>query len=376
MKILFLTNDYPPAEGGMETCAYHLSSEFKKTNDLKIIVANSNITNFNKNQMVYKNVAFFRLSRNYLFKFIKLFIILFFYIIHFRPNVIYINTWSPFGLPALIFGKILNINIYITAHGLDIVEPLKSKFHKFIMTFVLNNSAKIFCVSNYTKELVLKYCSLKNIDNAVVINNGILLSDFYPIDKTKAREKINLPQKKKIILTVARLTPRKGHIAVLETINKLKNEIDEIYYVIVGRGIFEKDIQNYIIENNLQNYVKLAGFIDKNELIYYYNACDVFVMYSTEIIETGDVEGFGVAYLEANACAKPVIAANKAGACDAVKNNVNGFLANNKDELQLLIKNLLTDEALYSQLSKSALTFVKDNFQWSDIAKKYLEYMQ
>ncbi|HON56359.1 MAG TPA: glycosyltransferase family 4 protein [bacterium] len=155
-KLLFITNDYPPNEGGMETCALELSENFKNYFDELIIITNSHKHNYNNCQIIKINI-----SRNFIFKFLKLLFCFAKILLAHKPQYIYINTWSPNGLPIFLLTRIFKIPYFITAHGLDIVEPLKSKFHKFCMTIVLNNAKKIICVSHYTKELIEKYLTLK-----------------------------------------------------------------------------------------------------------------------------------------------------------------------------------------------------------------------
>ncbi|HPP87532.1 MAG TPA: glycosyltransferase family 4 protein [bacterium] len=366
-KLLFITNDYPPNEGGMETCALELSENFKNYFDELIIITNSHKHNYNNCQIIKINI-----SRNFIFKFLKLLFCFAKILLAHKPQYIYINTWSPNGLPIFLLTRIFKIPYFITAHGLDIVEPLKSKFHKFCMTIVLNNAKKIICVSHYTKELIEKYLTLKKKNNLFVINNGINLKKFKNENIDIAKKKIGA-EKKFILLTVSRLTPRKGHLQVIDCIVELKKEINNILYLIVGRGPNEKTIAEKIEILNLQENVKLIGFINDSELLNYYNACDIFIMLSDEILETGDVEGFGVAYLEANACAKPAIAKNSGGARDAIKNGINGFLCENNKEVIEKIKYLYYNCDKKNEIGKTAQKYLIDNFDWQIIAKKYIQ---
>ena len=87
----------------------------------------------------------------------------------------------------------------------------------------------------------------------------------------------------------------------------------------------------------------------------------------------GDSEGFGITFLEANACGKPVIGTNVGGISDAIDHGNNGFLIkpNNPKDLEKTLTKILRDENYYNNLSKNSLNHVKNNFDIKLIGKKY-----
>src|SRR5207245_9052865 len=99
----------------------------------------------------------------------------------------------------------------------------------------------------------------------------------------------------------------------------MRREISDIRYVLVGEGEDRARIEALVRELDLCGVVVLAGGVSPRELVDYYNLCDVFAMPSKG-------EGFGIVYLEALACGKPVIAGNKDGSVDAVLNGELGVL--------------------------------------------------
>src|SRR2546423_758845 len=109
-------------------------------------------------------------------------------------------------------------------------------------------------------------------------------------------------QGKKVILTVGRLVPRKGHRMVLAAMRKLLPVMPDLVYVIVGTGSEQEALRNIAAEWNLTGSVRFAGYVKDADLPAYYNACDLYVMPNSE--ENGDLEGFGMVFTEANACGK------------------------------------------------------------------------
>jgi phosphatidylinositol alpha-1,6-mannosyltransferase len=95
-------------------------------------------------------------------------------------------------------------------------------------------------------------------------------------------------------------------------------------------------------------------------------ACDVFVMVSRAIGETGDVEGFGVVYLEAGAAGKPVVAGDSGGVPDAVEDGLNGFLVDPNDPLVVAeaVNKVLGDPVLAARLGEQGKARVNARFDY------------
>ena len=108
------------------------------------------------------------------------------------------------------------------------------------------------------------------------------------------------------------------------------------------------------------------------ELPAYYAACDVFVMPSRYIESTGTVEGFGIVYLEAAACGKPVVAGNQAGVPDAVVDGKTGLLVNpwDSDAIGEAIITVLSDPYLASQLGDNGRKRVVELYNWDKVAEQ------
>ncbi|MHC5729429.1 MAG: glycosyltransferase, partial [Nostoc sp.] len=101
----------------------------------------------------------------------------------------------------------------------------------------------------------------------------------------------------------------------------IRQIIPDVHYIIVGKGNDKSRIKQMIVQLGLQNCVTLAGFVPDEQLCDYYNLCDVFAMPSKR-------EGFGIVYLEALGCGKPVLGGNQDGAIDALCHGELGALVN------------------------------------------------
>jgi phosphatidylinositol alpha-1,6-mannosyltransferase len=145
-------------------------------------------------------------------------------------------------------------------------------------------------------------------------------------------------------------------------------------YLIVGEGPQGSHLRTLVKTLGLEDNVIFVGQVKEDELGAYYAACDVFAMVSRDIPEKGDVEGFGIVYLEANLFGKPVVAGRSGGVPDAVLNEQTGLLVNPHDpqEVASAIVRLLRDPELAERLGTNGRNRVRDEFTGSAAADKLL----
>jgi phosphatidylinositol alpha-1,6-mannosyltransferase len=103
----------------------------------------------------------------------------------------------------------------------------------------------------------------------------------------------------------------------------------------------------------------------------FYNACDVFAMPCRELAD-GDAEGFGTAFLEANACGKPVVAGRSGGAPDAVVDGYNGLLVDpwDTEDVAYGLSMLLTDRDYAHRLGENGLRRVREELSWAKVTER------
>jgi phosphatidylinositol alpha-1,6-mannosyltransferase len=176
---------------------------------------------------------------------------------------------------------------------------------------------------------------------------------------------------KTVLLTVARLVPRKGHKAVIEALRRLLPEFPNLVYVIVGTGPEEPRLRDLVSEWNVGDAVRFAGFVKDEDLPGFYNACHLFVMPNREEQGSGDIEGFGMVFLEANACGKPVVGGRSGGAAEAVVHGKSGILIDpdNPSELAGSLRQLLRNNDLCLQMGADGFARARSDFDWLSRAR-------
>lgn len=292
--------------------------------------------------------------------------------------VIIATTWDlgiPFGFLKRFFKK---AKLIVIAHGKDVTKVKQKRTLKgFQKTIEL--SSLVAAVSKYTQGQILKRISQINLDHIIFLPNGIDLQFFFHTDNCQdVLKELNIKQTARIILTLARVIERKGHDTVLRCLPKILGEFPETVYVIAG-PVQDKNFHERLLTliDNLQikDHVIFVDEISKKELSKYYSLSDVYVMVSREIPETGDSEGFGITFLEANACQCPVIGSYSGGIPDAIEDGKSGFLVPSDDHEALAEKilTLFRNPQLAKQMGEYGRQRVEQNFTWLQITEKLLQ---
>ena len=167
---------------------------------------------------------------------------------------------------------------------------------------------------------------------------------------------------------VGRHVPSKGLVLLIDAMEILWKKGEILQLIIAGSSSdYTKVLQKHKekLGPYSSNVILISNFSD-NEKVDIYNHIDVFVSVSTE-------ESFGIVYLEAWACKKPVIGANIGAVRSVIDNNINGFLIDpaNANELALKIEELCNDPIKSWEMGLNGYNKVVQNYNWEIITKKY-----
>ncbi len=223
--------------------------------------------------------------------------------------------------------------------------------------------------SNYTKQR-LEEIGLRGEDIHVV-HPGVELEKFERGNQEYLHKKYGIPEEKKIIGFVGRLSTGKGPQDLIEAAKDL-----DAYVVLVGPNPNPKTSGILGIEERLKKMVKrygldkrviFAGKIRDEEIPHYYASFDVFCLPSIS-------EGFGMSIAEALAAGVPVVSYRTSAIPEIVKEGYNGLLAEprNVEELRNKLEAMLSDEKLYERIKRNTRKSVQ-NFSWENSFRRLLE---
>lgn len=284
-----------------------------------------------------------------------------------RPDVLHCGDLYPPGLTGVIVKKLLGVPFVAYCHGEDITLTGERRYQPKIRNLIYRSADAVVANGAFAVDKLIEIGIPRN--NVFKITPGLDTSVFFPASSDLLRQRYGL-RDELVLVTVARLIPRKGHSRVLHAIAALGADVPPLKYVIAGRGPQEQTLRDLAAELQIEDKVIFAGFVAEEEINLHYNLADIVLMPNTE--EEGDVEGFGMVFLEANAAGKPVIGGRSGGTADAVEDGVSGFLVNSADNVELIerLRQLLTDTDLRTSMGAAGLLRVKTEFAWEPRAAK------
>ncbi|MFS0857861.1 glycosyltransferase family 4 protein [Paenibacillus taichungensis] len=371
MNKVFVAIDFPPEKGGIHDYAYGLISQIPAeettvlTNKIKDVAASEQFDQKNDFEIIRKRI--FWNSNKLLLILSQLILVFQLIILRWRKKtdeIHFVNIF-PVGITGPFMKFFFGIKYFPYVHGLDVMGMVNSKLFPLLL-FILRRSEKVIANSQYTKsklvELGIPEMQIVIIPPGLNVSKLIGGSEF----NEDIRDKYDL-QGKKVMITVSRLVERKGHDVTLKAISHVIERIPNLKYLICGEGPHRGELERLVRQYGLESVVVFTGGITDHELHQIYECSDLFVMPSRDIKEKGDVEGFGIVFLEANYYRLPVIAGNSGGIPDAVKDEITGYLVNPLDEKEIAnrIEELITDEGLARTMGNNGYDWVVNHCLWS-----------
>lgn len=237
----------------------------------------------------------------------------------------------------------------------DYPYPLRTMVKKALR--YLGEADAIITISEYSKKELIDKLNIPP-EKISVVYLGVDTNMFRPIDRGDAREKLGLPQDKKIILHVGSEDPRKNVPNLIKAFCGLLKKDPNVLLIRVGEKRVETE--RLIKKLGLEKSVFYYNQVSNEDLILFYNSSDIFVFPSFH-------EGFGLPVLEAMACGVPVITSNISSLPEVVGDG--GIMVDPSDTKTLsgAMHELLTDEDLRYGMIKKGLEQAK-TFSWKRTA--------
>ena len=234
----------------------------------------------------------------------------------------------------------------------------------------LQHADAIIAVSQFTQRTLVEEMGLP-AERVHLIENAVDTTLFSPgEDDVGFRQRWGV-EGKRLIVGVGRLVPRKGFD---QTIRGWKTIIDRhpsAHLMIVGTGPQQQELEQLIEAAGMQKYVTLTGPLSSADLVAAYRSAEIFIM-PNRTMPDGDTEGFGLVFLEANACGRTVVGGRAGGAVEAVRDGETGLLVNGDsvDEIAEAINRLLADDTLRHELERGGLAHALAN-SWTTRAIQF-----
>lgn len=249
-----------------------------------------------------------------------------------RDEVVLSGIWYPEGLIASLGRPRFHA---ILAHGMELM-PSRVSWRRSLWGALqrrtLTSAQVVVANSRYTAEWVRRTAPDAVVE---VVPLAVDASRFTPDGRDAERTRRGW-EGKQVVLTVSRLAGYKAHDTVLRAIAQLPAaDRTHLRYAIAGRGPAEAALRALAEELGVAPLVEWLGFVPEADLAALYAASDLFVLVTRELESEREVEGFGLVFLEAQACGTAVVGARTGGIPDAVVEGQGGWLMEADDEAAL-----------------------------------------
>jgi len=270
------------------------------------------------------------------------------------PALIHAHFFND-GLDAVKLGNRLDIPVVTTVHGHDITKHENAVVQNPTNQRFFEQVDRIIAVSNFIAEQALaKGCPEHKLVQHYI---GIDLDKF-----TQPKHEADQPS----LLFVGRLVEKKGCTYILQAMAQLKAKFPELRLTIIGEGDLKSALQQEAISRQLN--VEFAGTASAAEVSEHLARCWLFVAPSITAA-SGDTEGLGMVFLEAQALQTPVVSFRSGGLVEAVEDGVTALLSEEKDVAGLAanIASLLENSTLRHNMGVEGRKRVEEHF---DIRKQ------
>jgi phosphatidylinositol alpha-1,6-mannosyltransferase len=232
-------------------------------------------------------------------------------------------------------------------------------------------------LGEFTRKAISKALSAKAQSAMVKIAPGIDVEHFIPTDASSLRASLGLADKK-VIVSVGRLVHRKGQDHLIEAMPEILKNVPRAHLLLVGEGPYREYLQNLVHQLKLESSVTFIGRIQYQDLPMYICVGDIFAMPSRSRLMGLEVEGLGIVYLEASSCGLPVLAGDSGGAPDAVIQNETGLVVSGTDnkEIASAAVALLTNLEASQKMGTVGRQWIVDNWRWEIWSKAFEELLK
>ena len=360
--IVIVTSEFPPQPGGIGNHAYNLALHLSKSN-YEVSVITDQRSMDGKEEHIFDRSLPFSIKRigikrlrwiMYISRLINTF--------KFLKQADQVIATGKFSLWNVAF-----CNIFFRRKSMAIVHGSEVNFRSKLIQKLVDLSLKRFhtivAVSSFSKGL------MQHLHRPIeVIPNGIEVSKW-----SLQKASFNKIKGNPVLTTVGRVSARKGQLNVIKHLPILVKDFPELHYHCIGIPTEKSTFIKKAEALGVAKYITFHGALDDNKLQELLSETDIFIMLSSESV-TGDVEGFGIAILEANALGIPAIGAKGCGIEDAIKSGFSGILIDpfNVKDFKAGISVILEDKLAFSEKARKWA----EAHDWSQVINSYIALLK
>lgn len=264
--------------------------------------------------------------------------------------------------------------LVVYAHGEEVLIAKTSRQLAFMAKCAYQAADLVIANSESTRRLVSQ---LSPNSKTVCVHPGVDPDSYRVCAEEVARYRASWgwPSGTVVLLTMARMEPRKNHRMGIEVLRKLRCKGVPLAFVCAGEGEERARLQEMAQETGLRDWIRFPGAVPEREKRLLFAASDIYTMPSIQMGDT--IEGFGIVFLEAAAAGVPSVCGNTGGQPEAVLDMETGIVVDGEDldAVASAVRNLATDPALRRRMGDRARAWAAEH-AWEHVVERTREAIQ
>jgi phosphatidylinositol alpha-1,6-mannosyltransferase len=276
----------------------------------------------------------------------------------------------PEGFVGYMVNKLCGVPYLFVCHGEDIGVTKTSREMTWMTRRVMRRAVGVVANSFNTRRMLLEEWGYP--ENRIhVIQPGVDAAKFVPAPPDERFSAEMGWAGRTVLLTVGRLQQRKGHDTVIRALPAVRAKHPNVLYAIVGKGEEEPRLRALATVVGVVDAVQFLGGLSDEQMTKCYQQCDLFVL-ANRTVGVGDIEGFGMVLLEAQACGKAVVAGDSGGTGETMSVPATGRVVNcdGPELLAGVLNELLSAPDELAAMGRRGREWVEDRFDWPLVAAR------
>ena len=374
-KTLFVTNDFGPRAGGIETFIIGLIERLPKSSIIVYTSAQEDTSAYDADWLNNFGVEVIRDKSKILLPTPRVNRAVARIVKERTIKTIAFGAAAPLGWMSSTLRKAGAERIVALTHGHEVWWAKVFPFN-LMMRRIGSTTDCLTYLGEFTRTAISKALTTKSASAMQKIAPGIDIEHFKAADASALRHSLGLTEKK-VIVSVGRLVHRKGQDFLIESMPQILKQVPDSHLLLVGQGPYREHLEKLVRKHSIEKNVSFIGRIQYKDLPGYICVGDIFAMPSRSRFAGLEVEGLGIVYLEASACGLPVIAGESGGAPDAVIEGVTGFVVDgtNTEQIAKRAIQLLLDEKLRISMGSAGRAWIEKEWRWQIWASKFSDLL-
>ncbi len=345
MRLLLVTNDYPPTPGGIQMYLQNFVDAFPGE---VLVFGPANDEAPDDDMVVRGPASYMRPSKALTQQIVEA-------AADFAPEAILFGAPHPLSAMGPALRDQLGVPFAVLSHGAEVTLPAAAPGTRQLLAKWLKAADVRFAVSRFTGERVRRLTG----KDVTFLGAGVEIDTFVPADPRPTND---VP----VVGCVSRFVPRKGQDRLLEACARLDRQVKVL---LVGKGRTEEALRKQASQLDLD--VEFAVDVPWSELPGLYQRMDVFCMPTSSRWAGLEVEGLGLVYLEASATALPVLAGDSGGSPETVLPGETGYVVSDVDDIVEGLSILLDDPVRAAEMGRNGRAFVEQEFTWERVIERF-----